>query len=219
MKEKPDSILNINVVKPVNGNENGNKKRTVAINLEKEVRKTRQPIIEGKSRKEATVKSGNETRKTAQLKAEAENKKVSKVKTHEEVRKVVPEKAVSGLHQKEKANGLLSEEQRAKPAKVKANEVPKKNRMTNEKEESSRRIESTAQVEEQRKNIQIEKKNSSVIKKQECIDEPGKEITLITITHGESIIVYKKIVYSWGDEYYFKNGKSITEANFESETK
>jgi len=55
-------------------------------------------------------------------------------------------------------------------------------------------------------------------KVEKIIQEDTKKITIITITISEKDYIYRKEEYGWGT-YFYKDGKSITETTFSTETK
>ena len=61
---------------------------------------------------------------------------------------------------------------------------------------------------------------ASEIYKHKTVDtfrENKMEVTLITFTIEEDVILYKKVIHDWGGVYYFKDGISISSWAYESE--
>jgi predicted RecB family endonuclease len=55
-------------------------------------------------------------------------------------------------------------------------------------------------------------------RKVEVVKESNREITKVTVSSGDEVINYRKVIYSWGAKYYFKESTSISKELFSQAT-
>ena len=159
--------------------------------------------------READARRAEEERLAAKKRAEEERKKQQEATRAEEERKrLEASEAAFEAERQRKAKEAYEAEQRAM-AKAKA---------VAEAQERER-SEALAKMEEERKSLSVKDAGAVITRTEEEIVEHNRTITQITIVREFMTYVYKKVVYSWGGIYYFRDDDSITKAVFELETK
>ena len=139
------------------------------------------------------LKAEEEERKLASAEAEKKKKKI-------ELEQLRAQELAEKNADKEKTR-LIEEEQRRKMALAAA-------------EQEKRRKLNAAFEEEERRVVDLPRTVHKEIDVQN-----NKTVTFITVSEGKEVNVYRKVDWSWGGVYYFKNSENISSSIFFQETK
>jgi hypothetical protein len=148
------------------------------------------------------------------LKAEAEAKRLAdaKVAQEEKEKKDAELKKQREETAKQKQAELEAEKQKAlAEAQLIREEAEKRRIAANEEAE---RLRQQRKAEEEAKKAEI---LANTTRTEENSEDASKKTTIITITYGDIVNIYKKVEWNWGGIYYFKNNKNISAAIFNKE--
>lgn len=148
------------------------------------------------------------------LKAEAEAKRLADAKAAQEEKEKKDAELKKQREEvaKQKQAELEAEKQKAlAEAQLIREEAEKRRIAANEEAE---RLRQQRKAEEEAKKAEI---LANTTRTEENSEDASKKTTIITITYGDIVNIYKKVEWNWGGIYYFKNNKNISAAIFNKE--